>query len=130
MEDCFSRGPSPSGRGCREAAGGGQRLTLIRPFGPPSPKGRRIRTILSPHSGQLCKGGEVFTCCASASTVGNSEFDFHVDLDVSFHRSLLPIARSPLSSAVRAMPQREQHGQCAVTRNSSRDVLAIHSRRS
>src|SRR5215470_15030860 len=35
----FSRGPSPSGRGCREAAGEGKRSTLIRPFRGPSPRG-------------------------------------------------------------------------------------------
>src|SRR5262249_14713765 len=48
IETCFSRGPSPSGRGCREAAVEGRRSTLIRPFGPPSPKGRRTRGLRFP----------------------------------------------------------------------------------
>ena len=37
-----------------EAAGEGKRSTIIRPFGPPSPKGRRTRAILSAHFGQFC----------------------------------------------------------------------------
>src|SRR6266567_6379202 len=33
----------PFGRGWREAPGEGRNCTLIRPFGPPSPRGRRTR---------------------------------------------------------------------------------------
>src|SRR5262249_50848458 len=43
----FARGPSPFGRGCREAAGEGGRIeantTLIPRFARPSPRGRRTR---------------------------------------------------------------------------------------
>src|SRR5262249_37709269 len=53
----FSRGPSPSGRGRCEAAGEGNRSTLIRPFGPPSPKGGWTRAILWGHLGQPCLRG-------------------------------------------------------------------------
>ena len=39
--------PSPSGRGWREAPGEGRKCTLIRPFRPPSPRGRRTRASIS-----------------------------------------------------------------------------------
>src|SRR5262245_59760069 len=42
MKTCFQSRPSPSGRGCREARVRVGRA-LIRPFGPPSPGGRRTR---------------------------------------------------------------------------------------
>src|SRR6266581_7121549 len=35
----FRACPSPFGRGWREAPGEGRKCTLIRPFGPPSPRG-------------------------------------------------------------------------------------------
>jgi hypothetical protein len=48
--------PSPEGRGCREATGEGCRngisSPLIRPFGPPSPFGRRMRIQHRLHAGQ------------------------------------------------------------------------------
>src|SRR6266581_1123427 len=43
----FRACPSPFGRGWREAPGEGRKCTLIRPFGPPSPRGRRTRTSIS-----------------------------------------------------------------------------------
>src|SRR5438128_7822583 len=43
----FRKCPSPFGRGWREAPGEGRKSTLIRPFGPPSPRGRRTRTSTS-----------------------------------------------------------------------------------
>ena len=52
----FFASPSPSGRGCREAAGEGKpRLNraLIRPFAPPSPGGRRTLRVPGRYSGQL-----------------------------------------------------------------------------
>ena len=64
----FSRDPSPSGRGCREAAGEGRTAALIGPFfslrpnglglraGHLLPRGRRTRAILLACLGQLWKG--------------------------------------------------------------------------
>src|SRR3989454_4083647 len=52
--DLFFASPSPSGRGWREAPGEGSNAemlgtpALIRPFGPPSPGGRRTRPRVSP----------------------------------------------------------------------------------
>src|SRR2546422_8807773 len=43
----FRACPSPFGRGWREAPGEGRKCTLIRPFGPPSPRGRRTRASIS-----------------------------------------------------------------------------------
>src|SRR6266699_7243163 len=43
----FRACPSPFGRGWREAPGEGRKCTLIRPFGPPSPRGRRTRAPIS-----------------------------------------------------------------------------------
>jgi len=43
----FRERPSPFGRGWREARGEGRKRTLIRPFGPPSPRGRRTRATIS-----------------------------------------------------------------------------------
>src|SRR6266516_1917566 len=43
----FRKCPSPFGRGWREAPGEGWKSTLIRPFGPPSPRGRRTRASIS-----------------------------------------------------------------------------------
>ncbi len=43
----FQKCPSPFGRGWREAPGEGWKSTLIRPLGPPSPRGRRTRASIS-----------------------------------------------------------------------------------
>src|SRR5436309_13087522 len=43
----FRKCPSPFGRGWREAPGEGWKSTLIRPLGPPSPRGRRTRASIS-----------------------------------------------------------------------------------
>ena len=44
---CFGHVPLPLGEGRREAPGEGRKCTLIRPFGPPSPRGRRTRATIS-----------------------------------------------------------------------------------
>ncbi len=43
----FWKCPSPFGTGWRGAPGEGWKSTLIRPFGPPSPRGRRTRASIS-----------------------------------------------------------------------------------
>src|SRR5439155_1436030 len=61
----FRACPSPFGRGWREAPSEGRKCTLIRPFGPPSPRGRRTRTSISANLdttalplGEVPKGSE------------------------------------------------------------------------
>src|SRR5438876_9128483 len=44
---CFGHVPLPLGEGRREAPGEGRKCTLIRPFGPPSPRGSRTRASIS-----------------------------------------------------------------------------------
>src|SRR5438552_4852859 len=53
----FRACPSPFGRGWREAPGEGWTCTLIRPFGPPSPRGRRTRTSISANLDTSAPGG-------------------------------------------------------------------------
>src|SRR5439155_2007223 len=47
FRNLFRKCPSHFGKGWREAPGEGRKCTLIRPFGPPSPRGRRTRTSIS-----------------------------------------------------------------------------------
>src|SRR2546426_7266402 len=53
----FRACPSPFGRGWREAPGEGRKCTLIRPFGPPSPRGRRTRASISANLDTTGAGG-------------------------------------------------------------------------
>src|SRR2546422_9606584 len=59
--DLFFASPSPSGRGWREAPGEGSNAetlgtpALIRPFGPPSPRGRRTHPEDSPLNLDKCE---------------------------------------------------------------------------
>ncbi len=54
----FRACPSPFGRGWREAPGKGRKRTLIRPFGPPSPRGRRTRASISANLDTTAPRGE------------------------------------------------------------------------
>src|SRR6266581_2746852 len=53
----FRACPSPFGRGWREAPGEGRKCTLIRSFGPPSPRGRRTRASISANLDATGAGG-------------------------------------------------------------------------
>src|SRR5215831_18596663 len=84
MEICFSRGPSHSGRGCREAAGEGKRSTLIRPFWPPCPKGRKTEIYAHKrfitHAGDILNAEENNQGCGSSfsrTTAPNARFTPH-----------------------------------------------------
>ena len=61
----FRSCPSPFGRGRREAPGEGRKCTLIRPFGPPSPRGRRTRASISANLDTTALGGGL--CCDSST---------------------------------------------------------------
>src|SRR5262249_25677545 len=50
----FREVPLPLGEGAAKRRVRGKRSTLIRPFGSPSPKGRRTPAMLSAHFGQVC----------------------------------------------------------------------------
>src|SRR5439155_18222504 len=62
----FRSCPSPFGRGRREAPGEGRKCTLIRPFGPPSPRGRRTRASISANLDTTALGGGL---CCDPSTI-------------------------------------------------------------